>query len=153
VPYSLCIIYNWLMNLTMQVTIRSLVSSKASPVIATAAVVVSFAYIGITLLAWVTLGIFHPNVRCCTVLISSYKLFEQFSTFRLSAETFYGLTLGDGLIPVSDNILPQSPQYVVFVTSRVIIGIYGLLFSIVLLSVIIAIVSMAVEEKVQCVSR
>ena len=47
-----------------------------------------------------------------------------------------------------DSILPEDVQYFVFVTTRIIIALYGMIFPILLLSVVIAIVSVAAEQKV-----
>ncbi|XP_065887997.1 uncharacterized protein [Dysidea avara] len=141
---GLCSIYFWCTSFRLfnysklaGVTIRSLMNSKTTLVLLAAAIVVSFAYVGITLLAWVILGLFHPN----------------FSTFRLSAETFYSLTFGEEIIKIFDSLQPDYPQYLIFITSRVIIGIYGILFSILLLSVFIAIISKATEEKWEHTSK
>ena len=66
----------------------------------------------------------------------------------MSAESFYSLLFGDEVITIFDGIISEQPQKLVFAMSRVIIGIYGMLFPILLLSVIIAIVSVAAEQKV-----
>ena len=47
-----------------------------------------------------------------------------------------------------DSILPEDVQYFAFVATRIIIALYGMIFPILLLSVVIAIVSVAAEQKV-----
>jgi len=49
-------------SVVFQVTIKSLVNSRATKAVLLAMIVGSFAYIGIVLLAWVLLGLFHPYV-------------------------------------------------------------------------------------------
>ena len=51
------------------------------------------------------------------------------------------------MITVFDSILPEDVQYFVFVMTRIIVAIYGMIFPILLLSVVIAIVSVAAEQK------
>ena len=51
-----------LVVLLLQVTIMSLINSRATKTILLTLIVGSFAYIGIVLLAWVLLGLFHPYV-------------------------------------------------------------------------------------------
>ena len=83
-----------------------------------------------------------------------YYLFlslHQFSTFRSSAESFWALLFGDEILDVSDYIRPESfdhTQYFVFLMSRIILAVYGLLFPFMILIVVIAIITGAVEEKV-----
>ena len=75
----------------------------------------------------------------------------QFTSFRLSAEAFWAALFGDEVLDICDYILPEeydSTQYFVFLISRVILAIYGILFTILILSVITAIVSMDVGDKV-----
>lgn len=48
--------------LFIQVTIRSVINSRATKATLLALLVAGFAYIGVTLLAWVMLGLFHPYV-------------------------------------------------------------------------------------------
>jgi len=52
------------------------------------------------------------------------------------------------VITIFDSILPEQTQYFIFVATRIIIPIYGMLFPVLLLSVVIAIVSVAAEQKV-----
>lgn len=62
------------------------------------------------------------------------------------------MLFGDEVITIFDGIIPERTQYFVFMVSRVIIPIYGLLFPILLLSVVIAIVSVAAEQKVHIIT-
>ena len=77
---------------------------------------------------------------CCAAI--------QFISFRLTAESFYSLLFGDEVITIFNSIYPEETQYFVFVAARIIIPIYGMIFPILLLSVVIAIVSVAAEQKV-----
>jgi len=76
----------------------------------------------------------------------------QFSTFRLSAESFWAVLFGDEVLDIYDYILPEDydhTQYSIFLMSRILVAVYGLLFPFLILSVLIAIVSLAVEQKVR----
>ena len=61
------------------------------------------------------------------------------------------MLFGDEILDICDYILPEeydSTQYFVFLMSRVILAIYGILFTFLILSVIIAVVSKDVGDKV-----
>ena len=76
----------------------------------------------------------------------------QFSTFRLSAESFWAVLFGDEVLDIYDYILPEDydhTQYSIFLMSRILVAIFGLVFPFLILPVLIAIVSTEVEQKVR----
>lgn len=75
----------------------------------------------------------------------------QFTSFRLSAESFWALLFGDELLDIWDYIFPEVydySQYFNFVMTRIIIALYGLIFPFLILSVVIEIITLEVEQKV-----